>query len=80
MMEDTATKAAKRERRAPVMLRGATVLESFRDNLFDASNRAGMSPNEFVLMAAAEKLKRAGRDFSGVFERGDVGRDGGLAA
>ncbi len=57
MIEETARKAASRERRSPVMLRGATVMESFRDDLFDASNRAGMSVNEFVLMAAAEKLK-----------------------
>ncbi len=72
MIEETARKAASRERRSPVMLRGATVMKSFRDDLFDVSNRAGMSVNEFVLMAAAEKLKRSGRQFSGVFKRGDA--------
>lgn len=76
MSDDTARKAAKRERRAPVMLRGATVMESFRDHLFDASNRAGMTANEFVLQAAAEKLKRNGRQFSGVFHPGDVDLQG----
>lgn len=65
-------KAIIRERHVPVMLRGATVLEGFRENLFDAANRAGMTPNEFVLQAAAEKLSKAGRKFSGVFSRGDV--------
>lgn len=66
---------AKRPAREPkgyVMLRGATVMESFRENLFDAANRAGVTPNEFVLQATAEKLKRSGRDFSGVFHRGDL--------
>ncbi len=76
MIEGTARKAASRERRSPVMLRGATVMESFREDLFDASNRAGMSVNEFVLMAAAEKLKRSGRQFSGVFKRGDTDLQG----
>jgi hypothetical protein len=54
------------------MLRGATVLEGFRENLFDAANRAGMTPNEFCLQAAAEKLAATGRRFSGLFDPGDV--------
>lgn len=66
-----------RERRVHVMLRGATVLEGFRENLFDAANRAGMTPNEFVLQAAAEKLKSTGRNFSGVFHPGDLNEFGG---
>ncbi|MDL2401576.1 hypothetical protein PY650_24440 [Rhizobium calliandrae] len=69
---NTAGKTDRRERRVPVMLRGATVMEGFRESLFDAANRAGMTPNEFCLQAAAEKLKRAGRDFSGVFQPGDI--------
>ncbi len=67
-----AKQATVRERHVPVMLRGATVLEGFRENLFDAANRAGMTVNEFVLQAAAEKLSKAGRQFSGVFSPGDV--------
>ncbi|MBX4898599.1 hypothetical protein [Rhizobium bangladeshense] len=35
-------------------------------------NRAGMTPNEFVLQAAAEKLAASGRHFSGLFNPGDV--------
>lgn len=61
-----------REPRVPVMLRGANVMESFRESLFDAANRAGMTPNEFVIEAAAEKLMRSGRRFSGVFRKGDI--------
>lgn len=47
-------------------------MEGFRENLFDAANRSGMTPNEFVLQAAAEKLKATGRSFSGVFAPGDL--------
>ena len=65
-------KPAKREKSVPVALRGAHVMETFRDNLFDAANRAGMSPNEFVLQAAAEKLARSGKQFSGLFHPGDI--------
>ncbi|TNM66475.1 hypothetical protein [Aliirhizobium smilacinae] len=70
-----------RERSVAVMLRGARVTESFRDNLFDAANRAGITPNEFVLQAAAEKLHRAGREFSGIFRKGDLSElNGGIGA
>lgn len=72
MSDDTARWTPKRERRVPVALRGATVMEGFRESLFDAANRAGMSPNEFVLQAAAEKLRATGREFSGLFSPGDV--------
>lgn len=72
MSEEETTNRAKRERRVPVALRGATVMEGFRENLFDAANRSGMTPNEFCLQAAAEKLKATGRSFSGLFAPGDV--------
>lgn len=68
-----------RELRVPVMLRGASVMESFRESLFDAANRAGITPNEFVIEAAAEKLMRSGCRFSGVFRKGDLQNlNGGL--
>lgn len=57
-----------------VMLNGGRVTSSFRTNLFAAASRAGVSVNEFVLTAAAEKLQASGSQFSGVFEPGDVGR------
>lgn len=65
-------KSAVREPKSYVMLRGATVMESFRESLFDAANRAGITPNEFVLQAAAEKLTRSGQHFSGIFKKGDL--------
>ncbi|PYE98927.1 hypothetical protein C8J35_103528 [Rhizobium sp. PP-F2F-G38] len=79
-MSDTMEKKA-REIRVPVLLRGAEVMESFRENLFDACNRAGISPNEFALQAAAEKLKSQGRQFSGLFRAGDFQDfNGGMGA
>lgn len=72
MSDIQATKPTKREGRNPVMLRGAKVMTSYRDALFDAANRAGMTPNEFVLQAAAEKLKAQGRNFSGLFRANDL--------
>lgn len=57
---------------AQLFLRGARVTGAFRSALFDAANRAGMSVNEFALVATAEKLKRAGADFPGVFRAGDL--------
>jgi len=69
--------SVRHEGRSPVMLRGANVMTSYRDALFDAANRAGMTPNEFVLQAAAEKLKATGRTFSGVFHPGDLHEFGG---
>lgn len=74
MSGSAARNSAPRDTRGFVMLRGATVMASFRDSLFDAANRAGMTPNEFVLQAAAEKLKASGREFSGVFHPGDLSR------
>ncbi|OQP87575.1 hypothetical protein BTR14_03120 [Rhizobium rhizosphaerae] len=70
-----------REPRVPVMLRGANVMASFRENLFDACNRAGITPNEFALQATAEKLKAQGRQFSGIFRKGDLSElNGGMGA
>jgi hypothetical protein len=53
-------------------LNGGRVTATFREAVFDASNRNGMSVNEFVLQAAAEKLRACGREFSGVFHPGDL--------
>ncbi len=59
-------------RLVPLFLNGAKVNSEFRDALNDAANRAGITPNEFVIQAAAEKLKRAGADFAGVFRADDL--------
>ncbi|MFK0339191.1 hypothetical protein ACIQT7_18135 [Agrobacterium deltaense] len=55
-----------------VMLNGGRVTSSFRAALFAAASRAGISVNEFVLTATAERLNAAGSRFSGVFEPGDL--------
>ena len=58
--------------KAQLFLNGARVTSGFRSALFDAANRAGITPNEFVITAAAEKLARSGASFPGVFRRGDL--------
>lgn len=66
---------SQRQRREPivsVMLNGGRVTSGFRAALFAAASRAGVSVNEFVLTAAAEKLRASGSQFSGVFEPGDL--------
>ena len=55
-----------------ILLRGGRVTEGFRDAVFRAANRAGISVNEFVLTSAAHQLRRAGVNFPGVFEPGDI--------
>lgn len=61
----------------PILLRGARVLQPFRDAVFRAANRAGMSVNEFVLNCAARQLRQAGTTVPGVFESGDLDLDFG---
>lgn len=56
---------------ARLFLNGANVDRQFREEFFDAANRAGMTPSEFAIMATAEKLSRLGRSFPGVFREGD---------
>ena len=56
---------------ANLFLRGASVTRDFREALFDASNRAGVTPNEFCIVAAAEKLAKSGANFPGVFRPKD---------
>lgn len=55
-----------------LMLNGGRVTSTFRAALFAAANRAGVSVNEFVLTAAAEKLQASGSDFTGLFRPGDL--------
>lgn len=56
----------------PIMLKGGRVTATFREALFDAARREGLSVNEYVLQAAAEKLTASGRHFSGIFNPGDL--------
>lgn len=68
----TATAERQANALTPVALNGARVTSSFRDALFDAANRRGISVNEFVLLATGEKLRSAGACFGGVFRPGDM--------
>lgn len=79
MSSNASLNSASRETKGFIMLRGAMVMTSFRESLFDAANRAGMTPNEFCLQAAAEKLRASGRQFAGVFAPGDTDIHGGEA-
>lgn len=62
-----------------VALNGGKVTLAFRSALFDAANRAGMSVNEFVLLAAAARLKASGYSFPSVFSTSDVRVEGEAA-
>ena len=55
-----------------LFLNGGRVTSGFRSSLFDAASRAGISVNEFVITAAAEKLVQRGAAFPGVFRNGDL--------
>lgn len=58
-------------RRVNVMLTSERVTSAFREALFVAADLAHLTPSEFALMAAAEKLLAAGAEFPGVFAVGD---------
>jgi hypothetical protein len=55
------------ERTVQLLLRGAKVTPAFRSAVFEAANRAGMTANEFVLIATGERLRQLGSDFPSVF-------------
>lgn len=59
-------------RRVNILLTSPRVTSAFRDVLFEAAEAAGMTPGEYALKAAAEKLVADGRAFSGVFHAGDI--------
>lgn len=71
-MHTTANKRPQKDPIVNVMLNGGRVTSGFRAALFAAASRAGVSVNEFVLTATAEKLRASGGQFSGVFETGDL--------
>ncbi|MGO7116286.1 hypothetical protein [Rhizobium leguminosarum] len=66
------TIALRKDRTVNLMLKGGRVTATFRDALFDATAREGLSVNEFCLKAAAEKLVASGRRISGLFYPGDL--------
>jgi hypothetical protein len=65
---------------AQLFLNGARVNRDFREALFDAANRAGVTPNEFCIPAAAEKLIASGKRFPGVFQANDFEMVGVVAS
>ncbi|TPK42629.1 MULTISPECIES: hypothetical protein [unclassified Mesorhizobium] len=73
-MPVTATNQGKETgRRVNVMLTSARVTQAFRDALFQAADEARMTPSDFALLAAAEKLLADGSyEFPGVFHPGDI--------
>jgi hypothetical protein len=68
---DTSSNHA-RERKVALLLQGGLVTAEFRQALFFAASRAGMSIDAFVLRCAAEMLDRNGYPLPGVFSRGDL--------
>ncbi|UDL87037.1 hypothetical protein LGH82_17620 [Mesorhizobium sp. PAMC28654] len=58
-------------RRVNVMFASPRVTQAFRDALFLAADKARMTPSDFAIMAAAEKLDANGYEFPGVFFVGD---------
>ena len=71
-MNNTQCKRRQRDPIVNLMLNGSRVTSGFRAALFAAASREGVSVSEFVLTAAAEKLRARGSHFSGVFEPGDL--------
>ncbi|RVE97207.1 hypothetical protein CN172_26490 [Sinorhizobium meliloti] len=71
-MEQVQSEHRKAERTVNLMLRGARVTSTFREAVFDASSRCGMSVNEFVLTATAKQLVEDGKELSGIFRPGDL--------
>jgi hypothetical protein len=53
-------------------LSSTRVTAAFRAEIFSAADRAGMTVNEFVVEATAEKLRRAGRQFPGPFRDSEL--------
>lgn len=54
-------------RRVQLLLTSPRVTSAFRDALLTAALASDMTPGEYALQAAADKLRTAGFDFSGVF-------------
>lgn len=62
-------------RRVQILLTSPRITSAFRDVILEAASAADMTPGEFALMAAAEKLIAAGADFPGVFHAGDLNHE-----
>lgn len=58
--------------KVPVFLKTSKVTAGFRAALFEASEKAGLTPSEFALRAAGEKLASKGACLTGIFQNGDL--------
>lgn len=59
-------------RRVQMLFTSPRVTRAFRDALLAAASAVDMTPGEYALQAAADKLRSAGHDFPGVFHVGDI--------
>lgn len=64
--------ADKTGRRVQILLTSRRVTEAFREALLAAASQVDLSPGEYALMAAGEKLAAAGANLPGVFFTGDI--------
>jgi len=67
-----ATKQAPAAQRVNIMIANAKCTAEFRAAVFAAAGRAGQTPADFLMLAAAETMKARGAEFSGVLEPGDL--------
>lgn len=61
-----------RAQRVPFAGTDTRILSDFSDALRQEANALGMSAVEYSLLAASEKMRRAGRQLSGLFEIDDL--------
>lgn len=59
-------------RRVQILLTSPRVTSAFRDALLAAASAADMTPGEYALQAAADKLRADDFEFPGVFHPGDL--------
>lgn len=59
-------------RTVQVLLTSARVTEGYRDAVFAAADARGLTPTDFLLIAAAGQLTRLGYSIPGIFRVGDL--------
>ncbi|MDO6963985.1 hypothetical protein [Rhizobium alvei] len=67
---------ATRADRVPFAGTDTRILSDFSEALHQEASRLGMSSVEYALLAASEKMQRAGRKLSGLFEIDDLSGEG----
>lgn len=72
-----ATNSPPAGQRVSIMLANARCTSEFRAAVFAAAARAGQTPADFLMLAAAETMKARGSAFSGVIEPGDLVNEAG---